>query len=148
MLELVQSQDGQELQNTNDEKVHAVCSTCTFTGADTRCTVASRCSGWYHARCQPHTVHGTCAQCAPLILETPQRAQPLIPHELELLSNHSGILYTSTDGSVRGAQTEDASSTWEKCIRISDAESIQRSGKIAITNLPTPTSQVPSATRM
>ena len=129
---LVRSQDGQQLHNTNDENEHAVCSTCTFTGADTRCTVASRCSGWYHARCQPQA-HGICAHCGPHILEPPQHVQPLNPHELELLRTHAGTLYTSTDGSVRGAQTEDASSTWGVCIRLSDDVSIQRSGKIAIT---------------
>ena len=129
---LLRSQVGKQLLNTNDENEHAVCSTCTFTGADTRCTVASRCTGWYHARCQPQA-HGTCAHCGPPILEQPLHVHPLDPHELELLRTHAGTLYTSTDGSVRGAQTEDASSTWGVCIRLSDAVSIQRSGKIAIT---------------
>ena len=129
---LVQGQVGQQLRNTNDENEHAVCSTCTFTGADTRCTVASRCTGWYHARCQPQA-HGTCAHCGPPILEQPLHAQPLDPHELELLRTHTGTLYTSTDGSVRGAQTQEASSTWGICIRLSDTVTIQRSGKIAIT---------------
>jgi hypothetical protein len=130
---LVLSQDGQELQNTKDEKEHAVCITCTFTGVDAQCAVASRCTRWYHARCQPYSVNNTCAHCAPPILETPQLVQPLTPHELALFSNHTDILYTSTDGSVKGGQTADASSTWGICIRISDVASVARSVKIAIT---------------
>ena len=59
--------------------------------------------------------------------------QALTPHELSLLSNHVGTLNTSTDGSVKGAQTVNASSTWGLCIWISDVVSITRSGKIAVT---------------
>ena len=73
--------------------------------------------------------------CSPLEDTTPDETTiPLIDEELHLLCTAPGRIYTSTDGSVKQAQTLEASSTRALSIRISPTITISRRGKS--TSLP------------
>jgi hypothetical protein len=72
--------------------------------------------------------------CSPPEDTTPDVATlPLTNAELHMLSTAPGIIYTSTDGSVKKAQTPEASSTWALSIRVSPTTTISRRGKIRLS---------------
>jgi hypothetical protein len=72
--------------------------------------------------------------CSPPKDTTPDaETLPLTNAELHMLSTAPGIIYTSTDGSVKQAQTPEASSTWALSIRVSPTTTISRSGKISLS---------------
>ena len=121
------------VHSTLDDKPHARCPTCTFTGVDTKCVLSLKCDGWFHSRCQPRSFD-VCAICNPVSKGTQLHTiAPLSAHELRILETTVGPIYTSTDGSVKGSQTDNASSTWGICIRVSDTVHITRRGKIFFT---------------
>jgi hypothetical protein len=93
-----------------------------------------------HTMHYPHRVREmvdthSCGMCSPPDYTTPDETIiPLNNQELHLLCTAPGRIYTSTDGSVKQAQTLEASSTWTLSIRISPTMTISRRGKINLSH--------------
>ena len=126
-----------EVRMDQDTRADANCPTCTFKGTDTRCKIARHCEGWYHSRCNPIR-NDECTACSlPKEDTSESTVHPLTTEEISALENSTGTIYTSTDGSVKGVLTVDASSTWGLCIQITlkngEVKYIRRKGKIMIT---------------
>jgi hypothetical protein len=125
--------DNGNIYTTLDTKTTAKCPACSHTGADTRCATHSECEGWFHIRCYSPDTH-SCAICSPPEGTTPDATiVPLNIEELHLLYTAPGTIFTNTDGSVKKAQTLEASLTWALSIRISPTITISRSGKISLS---------------
>ena len=127
-----------EVHMDTDTKPHAVCPTCQYTDTDTKCALQLRCGGWYHQRCNPTPRSTVCTACLPSDATAQLNSiAPLSPVELAHLNDAKGLIYSSTDGSVKGVATHNTSSTWGLCIRVIRASGkaihIKRRGKVLIT---------------
>ena len=86
-----------------DKRSHAVCPTCSFTNTDAKCTLALKCcEGWYHKRCNPNEKSTMCTACQNDNTATLRFAiAPLTMNEFNHINNNVGVIYSSTDGSVK-----------------------------------------------
>ena len=101
------------VHSTMDHKPHARCPTCHFTGPQQ----------------MPTQSFDVCATCNPISDSTqPQTVALLSAHELHMLEIAVIPFYTSTDGSVKGSQTDAVSSTWGICFRVSESVHISWRG--------------------
>ena len=103
------------------------CDLCSHPDTDTCCS-NQPCPHRVHKRCLPNPDTWTCSECS-----APTAPRPLTPDQISLLFDRSlsHTIYSASDGSVRGANTQSPSSTFGVCIDPSHLN-ITSGGKITI----------------